>query len=103
MDAPLSSVDKQGLTVDFLLSGHRDISAAKQLFTGAVERHGTPERITLDGYPATHSAVAELKKEGVLPSEMKIWTSKYLDDIIEQDHRRVNRAHLSDARLQEFC
>lgn len=56
------AVDKRGLTVDFLLSGHRDISAAKRFFTRAIERHGAPERITLDGYPATHSAVAELKK-----------------------------------------
>jgi transposase-like protein len=73
------------------LSEHRDRAAAKQFFTRAVERHGAPERITLDGYPATHVAVAELKKEGVLPSEMKTWTSKYLNNIIEQDHRRVKQ------------
>jgi transposase-like protein len=85
------AVDKQGLTVDFLLSEHRDIAAAKQFFTRAVERHGAPERITLDGYPATHSAVDELKKEGVLPSETKVWTSKYLNNLVEQDHRRVKQ------------
>ena len=85
------AVDKQGLTVDFLLSEHRDIAAAKQFFTRAIERHGAPESITLDGYPATHVAVGELKKKGVLPSEMKIWTSKYLNNIIEQDHRRVKQ------------
>jgi transposase-like protein len=56
------AVDKRGLTVDFLLSEHRDITAAKRFFTGAIERHGTPETVTLDGYPATHAAVAELKK-----------------------------------------
>jgi putative transposase len=85
------AVDKQGLTVDFLLSEHRDIPTAKQFTTRAIERNGTPERSTLDGYPATHSAVAELKKEEVLPSEMKIWTSKYLNNIVEQDHRRVKQ------------
>lgn len=52
------AVDKRGLTVDFLLSEHRDIAAAKRFFTGAVEQHGTPETITLGGYPATHAAVA---------------------------------------------
>ena len=85
------AVDKHGLTVDFLLSEHRDIAVAKQFFTRAVERHGAPERITLDGYPATHAAVAELKKEGVLPTETKVWTSKYLNNMIEQDHRRVKQ------------
>ena len=85
------AIDKQGLTVDFLLSEHRDISAAKQFFIRAVERHGAPERIALDGYPATHAAVAALKKGGVLRLETKIWTSKYLNNIIEQDHRRLKQ------------
>jgi hypothetical protein len=41
--------------------------------------------------PATHAAVAELKNGGVLCQETKIWTSKYLNNIIEQDHRRVKQ------------
>jgi transposase-like protein len=73
------AVDKQGLTVDFLLSEHRDIAAAKRLFTRAIEQHGAPARITLDGYPATHTAIAELKMGGVLHLETKVWTSKYLN------------------------
>src|SRR5256714_6899766 len=85
------AVDKHGLTVDFLLSEHRDMSAAKQFFTRAIERHGAPERITLDGYPATHSAVAELKKSGMLRPQTKVWTSKYLNNIVEQDHRKVKQ------------
>jgi transposase-like protein len=85
------AVDKQGLTVDFLLSGRRDIAAAKRFFTGAIELHGEPERITLGGYPATHAAVAELKKGGVLRQETKVWTSKYLNHIIGQGHRRVKQ------------
>jgi len=85
------AVDKHGLTVDFLLSEHRDMSAAKQFFTRAIERHGAPERITLDGYPATHSAVAELKKSGMLRPQTKVWTSKYLNNIVEQDHRSIKR------------
>ena len=85
------AVDKRGLTVDFLLSKRRDIAAAKRFFTRAVQRHGAPERVTLDGYPATHAAVAELKASKVIRPEMKIWTSKYLNNIIEQDHRRVKQ------------
>jgi transposase-like protein len=85
------AVDRQGLTVDFLLSEHRDIAAAKQFFIRAIERHGAPERITLDGYPATHAAVAELRKSGVLRSRTKVRTSKYLNNLVEQDHRRVKQ------------
>lgn len=85
------AVDKHGLTVDFLLSEHRDIAAAKRFFTRALERHGTPETITLDGYPATHAAVAELTKIGVLRPQTKVRTSKYLNNFVEQDHRRVKQ------------
>jgi transposase-like protein len=85
------AVDKQGMTVDFLLSEHRDITAAKRFFSRAIEWHGAPEKITLDGYHATHAAIAELKKEGLLRLETKVWTSKYLNNIVEQDHRRVKQ------------
>ena len=85
------AVDNRGRTVDFLLSQHRDIAAAKLFFTRAMERHGTPETITLGGYPATHSAVVELMKSGALPPQTKIRTSKYLNNLVEQDHRRVKQ------------
>jgi transposase-like protein len=84
------------------LSEHRDIAAAKRSFTQAVKQHGPPEKITVDGYPATHTAVAELKKEGMLSLEPKVRTIKYLNNIIEQDYRRVKRAYLSNAWLQEL-
>jgi len=85
------AVDRQGLTVDLLPSVHRDTAAAKRFFHRAIERHGTPETITLDGYPATHAAVAELKQIGVLRPQAKVGTSKYLNNLIEQDHRRVKQ------------
>jgi transposase-like protein len=85
------AVDKHGLTVDFLLSKRRDIAAAKRFFSRAIRRHGAPKSVTLDGYPATHATVAELKAGGVIRSETKIWTSKYLNNIIEQAHRRVKQ------------
>ena len=46
------AVDKQGNTVDFLLSEQRDIAAAKRFFKKAIESQGTPDKITLDGYAA---------------------------------------------------
>jgi transposase-like protein len=85
------AIDKQGFTVDFLLSEHRDIAAAKQFFTQAIKQHGAPGKITVDGYPATHTAISELKRDEVLPPHTLVRTSKYLNNLIEQDHRRVKQ------------
>jgi transposase-like protein len=85
------AVDKQGNTVDFLLSGHRDIEAAKRFFTRAINKHGAPEKITVDGYAATHTAIDELREEALLPQNVIVRTSKYLNNLIEQDHRRVKQ------------
>lgn len=85
------AVDKHGSTVDFLLSEHRNIAAAKGFFTKAIEGHGAPERITLDCHPATHSAIAELRKSAVLLPQTKVRTCKYLNNLVEQDHRRVKQ------------
>jgi putative transposase len=46
------AVDYQGNTADFLLSERRDIAAAKCLFKKAIESHGTPKKITVEGYAA---------------------------------------------------
>jgi putative transposase len=64
---------------------------AKQFFTQAIDKHDAPEKITVDGYPATHSAIAELKESGMLPQQVLVRTSKYLNNMIEQDHRRVKQ------------
>ena len=85
------AVDKQGNTVDFLLSEHRDIEAAKRFFTQAIDRHVAPEKITLDGYAARQRAVCELKQSANLPINVCVRTSKYLNNLIEQDHRRVKQ------------
>ena len=83
------AVDKQGQTVDFLLSKNRDKAAAVRFFKKAIESHEAPEKITLDGNQASHQAVAELKAEGVLHAQTLVRTDKYLNNIIEQDHRKA--------------
>jgi transposase-like protein len=70
------AADKQGQTVDFLLSKNRDRSAAVRFFKKAIESHEAPEKITLDGSQASHQAVAELKAEGVLPAHTLARTNK---------------------------
>ncbi len=85
------AVDAAGQTVDFFLSKHRDVVAAKKFFRQAIKKQGAPKKITLDGYAASHEAVGELQKEGLLPAELAVRTSKYVNNVIEQDHRRVKQ------------
>jgi transposase, IS6 family len=85
------AIDKQGQTVDFLLSKNRDRAAAVRFFKKAIGNNEAPEKITLDGGQASHQAVAELKAEGVLPAQTLVRTSKYLNNLIEQDHRKAPR------------
>jgi transposase-like protein len=84
-------VDKEGQTIDFFLSERRDIAAAKRFLQQAVEKHGVPQKITLDGYAASHEAVAALQKEEMRPVNLIVRTSRYLNNGIEQDHRRVKQ------------
>jgi transposase-like protein len=85
------AVDKMGRTVDFLLSKRRDTAAAQRSFSRATKQHGAPRVITLDGYAASHRAVAKLKGVGTLPRRVRIRSSKYLNNVIEQDHRRIKQ------------
>src|ERR1700692_4490134 len=84
------AVDGAGQTVDFRLSGKRDVGAATAFFRKAMKTQGSaPRTITLDGYAASHRAVREMKTDGQLPAETKLRSSKYLNNLIEQDHRGV--------------
>ena len=85
------AVDKEGRTADFLLSKRRDVAAAKRFFSRATRQHGAPRVITLDGYAASHRAVAELKAAGTLPRRVRIRSCKYLNNVIERDHRRIKQ------------
>jgi transposase-like protein len=87
------AIDQQGQTVDFLLSKNRDKAAAVRFFKKAIGNNEVPEKITLDGSQASHQAVAELKAEGVLPAQTLVRTNKYLNNMIEQDHRKVKQRY----------
>src|ERR1700678_3755255 len=86
------AVDRAGRTVDFRLSARRDVAAAKAFFRKALKsQHRPPQTITLDGYAASHRAVRELKADGSLPTETRLRSSKYLNNLIKQDHRGVKQ------------
>ncbi|MFM0030127.1 IS6 family transposase [Paraburkholderia madseniana] len=84
------AVDRAGKTVDFRLSARRDIAAAKAFFVKAINSQGlAPKTITQDGYAASHRAVREMKTDELLPEDTTLRSSKYLNNLIEQDHRNI--------------
>ena len=87
------AVDSRGQTIDFLLSARRDAAAAKRFFRKAVAQPHTvnPRTITVDKNPAYPRAAAEMKKEGELWRRSRLRQCKYLNNIVEQDHRRIKR------------
>ena len=84
------AVDKAGKTVDFLLRAKRDVAAAKAFFRRAFASRGRlPHKITLDGYQASHRAVREVLAQRRGGARTEIRSSKYLNNLIEQDHRPI--------------
>jgi putative transposase len=83
------AVDKTGQTIDFLLTEQRDEKAAKRFLTKAIRRHGVPAKITIDGNEANTAAIRSYNKEH--GTTIVIRQVKYLNNIIEQDHRAVKR------------
>jgi putative transposase len=82
-------VDRDGQTVDFLLTAKRDLAAARRFFERAIDQHGLPESITIDKSGANTAAV-----RGVIAdtgAEILLRQNKYLNNLVEQDHRAVKR------------
>jgi transposase-like protein len=87
------AVDSRGQTIDFRLSARRDAQAAKLFFRKALGRSNTvnPRTITVDKNAAYPKAVADLKRDKRLWRFSKLRQIKYLNNIVEQDHRRIKR------------
>jgi len=87
------AVDSQGKTLEFQLSPTRDTQAAKRFFAKALGAIHTvaPRVITVDKNTAYPKALKELKAEGSLPQTCELRQSKYLNNLVEQDHRFIKR------------
>jgi len=83
------AVDKYGETIDFLLTEHRDKDAALRFLKKAIRRNGVPETITIDGSDANEAAIKSYNE--AYGTNIIIRQIKYLNNIVEQDHRAVKR------------
>ena len=83
------AVDKQGQTVDFLLSAKRDKEAARRFFDKAMQHNDDPETVTLDKSVANKAAMDDINADRDIPIQVR--QVKYLNNIVEQDHRAVKR------------
>jgi IS6 family transposase len=82
-------VDKEGQTIEFMLSARRDVSAAKWFFKKMMraEHRRLPFSISVDKNAAYPEAFSTSQEEKIVPKDCKLRRVKYLNNVIEQDHR----------------
>src|SRR4051812_11054163 len=87
------AVDSTGQTIDFLLTAKRDAAAAKRFFRKALSSPGNPVPPVINVDKTRHSRRPwkRLKMEGILPRRVRLRQCKYLNNILEQDHRTVKK------------
>jgi IS6 family transposase len=87
------AVDSVGNTIDFFVSEHRDKDAVKKFFMKALKatHNQQPRVITTDKYAAIEVAINEMIYSGTLSVKTTLRKVKYLNNIIEQDHRFIKR------------
>ena len=86
-------MDSTGQTIEFLLTAKRDAAAAKRFFRKALSAPGNPQPrvINVDKNPAYPAAIEALKAEGTLRRRCRLRRCKYLNNVVEQDHRTVKQ------------
>jgi putative transposase len=83
------AVDRDGGTVDFLLTARRDEAAARRFLERAIDQHGKPETITIDKSGANTAAIGRYAADHETTIHLR--QCKYLNNIVEQDHRTIKR------------
>ena len=97
-------VDSSGATLDFLLSAKQDAEAAKRFLAKALGRpnHPTPRVIHTGVHGAYPLAIAQLKADGVLDEDCRHRVGRYLNNVVEQDHRAIKRRVKAGQRFRPF-
>jgi IS6 family transposase len=87
------AVDKEGNTIEFMLSAKRDVSSARRFFKKMMraDHRRLPFSISVDKNAAYPEAFTTSQKEKILPHDCKLRRVKYLNNIIEQDHRFIKK------------
>jgi transposase-like protein len=92
------AIDSNGDTVEFWFSERRNLTAAKRFLRKALQRHGRPERIVIDGSQTNREAILSCDPADRLQDRsrrrvkpIRIRQSAYLNNWIEQDHRAIKR------------
>ncbi len=85
------AVDKENQTVDFFLSPTRDTKAAAAFFKKAIGSSGKPEKVNMDKSGSNLAGLEKLNEELFEDNKIVIRQVKYLNNLIEQDHRGVKR------------
>src|SRR5829696_2761061 len=82
-----------GCSIEFMLSAKRDVSAAKRFFRKLMraDHRRLPFTIGTDKHASYPEAFAASVEEKVLPADCKLRRVKYLNNVIEQDHRAIRR------------
>jgi putative transposase len=83
------AVEKENNTIDFLLTKKRDKKSAKRFFIKAISNNGLPEKINIDKSGANLAAIKSYNTEH--NTNIEIRQVKYLNNIVEQDHRAIKR------------
>jgi putative transposase len=96
------AVDKYGNTVDFLLTRRRQKMSAQKFFKKAIGNNGKPRIVNIDKSGSNNSAILTVNKRSLSTKKIKIRKVKYLNNIIEQDHRRIKRRIRIMTGFKEF-
>ncbi|MEH7052530.1 IS6 family transposase [Bacillus pseudomycoides] len=95
------AIDKEGQTLDIQLRQKRDKQAAYALMKRLARTFGEPTVLTTDKAPSLASAFKKLKEIGLYKNTFHR-TIKYLNNIIEQDHRHVKRRFSRSSGFQSL-
>ena len=85
------AVDKSGQTIDFYFSKYRDTKAAQSFFNKAIGYNGKPNKVTIDKSGANHAALKNINTKLPANHKIEIRQIKYLNNIVEQDHRFIKK------------
>jgi len=96
------AVDKFGNTVDFLLTKRRMKGSAQKFLNKAIGNNSKPRVINIDKSGANKSGIRSINRELLTVKKIKIRQYKYLNNIVEQDHRNIKRRISIDTGFKEF-